>query len=49
MNKLLARYLADFNSPGYAWQDPREEPRGWSTLVVVLAVLALVIVVFLSR
>jgi len=43
MKKLLARYLADFNSPGHVWQDPQEEPRGWSTLAVILAVLALVV------
>jgi hypothetical protein len=41
MHKLFAEYLADFNAPRYDWWD-REEPRGWSTLVVVLAVLALV-------
>lgn len=42
MHKLLAQYLADFNSPRYQWWD-REEPGPWSTLVVVLAVLALVV------
>jgi hypothetical protein len=41
MNKLLARYLADFNGPRYEWYEPEEEPGSWSTLMVV-AVLALV-------
>lgn len=40
MNKLLARHLADFNGPRHEWLEPEDEPRGWSTLMVVVAVLA---------
>jgi len=39
MNKLLARYLADFNRE--YWD--RDSPGPWSTLMVVIAVLALVL------
>ena len=46
MKHLLARYLADFNR--HEWFDPRDEPGLWSTVTVVMAALALV-VVFLSR
>ena len=47
MHKLLARYLADFNRPRYDWWD-RQSPGPWSTLMVVIAVLALA-VAYLSR
>ena len=43
MKKLLARYLADFNSPLYKWWDHWEEPGPLSTIAVVIAVLALVV------
>jgi hypothetical protein len=46
MNRLLARYLADFNRRD--WWD-REPPGPWSTLMVVLAVLALVVVFLFGR
>jgi len=45
MNNLLARYLADFNRPRYEWWDG-ETPGPWSTLMVVVAVLAVVGVLF---
>jgi len=45
MDKQLARYLADFNRPRYEWWDG-ETPGPWSTLMVVVAVLAVVGVLF---
>lgn len=44
MHKLLAQHLADFNSPQYDWWDG-EEPGPWSTLAVIVAVLAVVFLV----
>ena len=42
LGEQLARYLADFNRPRYEWWDG-ETPGPWSTLMVVVAVLAVVV------